>query len=453
MQNQLLRARPSLLRALGTVLLALAIDACSDSLRAFGPSPAVAESHAEEFFEAFTTRFAPNELAPRYELARIRLAQSALTPSRVFNDTTVWEARPSPTTRALYVSGEPVDGSKYRLEGRTSLTPAARPGDTRHVMLLEQFDPNNTNVYRWDTRVDLAIGSVTAEEMSGLIAALLASPEGRNETELRGDYRAAFPRASAAFGHGFAVDSLRITPGGQGTTAVTLVGSFHPETMSGTYPELAKYLDKYLGPAKYHFLLTDRSGVALFDLVGANRAMTLRWRVQDRKLTTLFGPPRAWPDSLLLTSDIRLKVKLFTVGVEGLESEFVLSNTGHERAWTVISRKEPKWVLPFITERLIRTPLRRPFEGAGSLLRFEVRDSAGAQTLFSRRTRLDVQESAIMRFIGSLAARALGDLDVKVESEEDRFLRDGFGALAGDLRALAPRWRPKDAENESAAKP
>ena len=453
MQNQLLRVRPSLLQLAGTTLLALFLGACSDSLRAFGPSPAAAEAHAEQLFEAFTTRFAPNELAPKYANARIRLAQAALVPSRVFDDTVVWEARPSATTRALYVSGEPIDGTKYRLESAPALTLAARPGDTRHVMLLERFDPNNSNVYRWDTRVDLAIGAVTAEEMSILISSLLAAPEGRTDAEVRADYRAAFPRASAAFGHGFAVDSMRVTPAGQGVTSVTLVGSFHPETMRATYPELAKYLDKYLGPAKYHFLLTDRSGVALFDIVGANRAMTLRWRTQDRKLTTLFGPPRPWPDSLLLTSDITLKVKLFTVGVQGLESEFVVSNTGHDRAWTVLSRKEPKWVLPFITERLIRTPLHRPFEGAGSLLRLSVRDSAGAQTLFSRRTRLDVQESSIMRFIGSLAAHALGDLDVKVEAEEDRFLRDGFAALAGDLHALVPRWRQKDLESESATKP
>jgi hypothetical protein len=64
----------------------------------------------------------------------------------------------------------------------------------------------------------------------------------------------------------------------------------------------------------------------------------------------------------------------------------------------------------------------------------------------SRRTRLDVQESAIMRFMGSLAAHAIGDLDARVEAEEDRFLRDGFAALAADLRSLAPRWREKPLE-------
>ena len=54
----------------------------------------------------------------------------------------------------------------------------------------------------------------------------------------------------------------------------------------------AGYLDKYLGPAKYHFALADRAGVALFDVVGADRSMTIRFRVQQGRLTSLFGPPR-----------------------------------------------------------------------------------------------------------------------------------------------------------------
>ena len=70
-----------------------------------------------------------------------------------------------------------------------------------------------------------------------------------------------------------------------------------------------------------------------------------------------------------------------------------------------------------------------------------MRDTAGGQTVLSRRVRLEVQESAIMRFLGGLASHAIGDLDDRVEQEEDRFLRDGFVALQADLRALAPRWR------------
>jgi hypothetical protein len=119
----------------------------------------------------------------------------------------------------------------------------------------------------------------------------------------------------------------------------------------------------------------------------------------------------------------------------------VIADAGHDRSWTVVAQREPSWDLPMLTERLLRAPLHRPFEGAGSLFRMSVRDSGGAQSLFARRTRLDVQESAIMRFVGSLASHAVGDLNDKVEIEEDRFLRDGFVALQADTRALAGRWR------------
>ena len=85
------------------------------------------------------------------------------------------------------------------------------------------------------------------------------------------------------------------------------------------------------------------------------------------------------------------------------------------------------------------------------MFRIGVRDSVGAQSVLARHARLEVQESAIMRFIGSLASHALGDLDTKVEIEEDRFIRETFTALQADLKALgAERWRP---ETENATKP
>jgi hypothetical protein len=179
----------------------------------------------------------------------------------------------------------------------------------------------------------------------------------------------------------------------------------------------------------------------MMDVTGRDRAVTIRYRLEAGRLTSLHGPPRPWPDTLRLLSNVSLKVKLFTVGVHDMASDFVITNRGRERSWTILSQREPKWDLPFITERLLRAPLRRPFEGQGALLRFAVRDTAGGQTILSRHTRLEVQESAIMRFLGGLAAHALGDLDDRVEQEEDRFLRDGFLALGADLRALAPRWR------------
>ena len=112
------------------------------------------------------------------------------------------------------VAGTTVDG-RYKLESRPTLTPAVKPGDTRHSVMLEQLAPN---VFRWDTRVDLAIGAISADETSNLISLVLRAPEGRTETALREDYRAAFPRATAAFGKGFSIDSLHTAPAAMGAS-------------------------------------------------------------------------------------------------------------------------------------------------------------------------------------------------------------------------------------------
>lgn len=428
--------------------LAVCAAACSDTLRGIGPSPAVSETHADQLFEAMSARFTQVELAPKYDTARVRLAASALVPSRVFNDSSVWVALPSPSIRLLYVSGSTV-GGHYRLEPRPLLTAAARPGDTRHTVVLEQLAPS---VYRWDTRVDLAIGAMTGEETSVLLSKLFSAAEGRTERELRDDYRTAFPRAAAVFGRGFSIDSLRVAPSASGTTSVAVTASFRPELMRPSYPALASYVDKYLGPAKYRLALLDR-GVAMFDVVGHDRSITVRYRVQQGQLVSLYGPPRPWSDTLLLVSDATFKVKHLTVGFHKLVTDFVISNSGHDRSWTVVAQREPMWDLPLITERLLRAPLHRPFEGAGSMLRLSVRDSAGAQSLLIRRTRLDVQESAIMRFVGALIGHAVGELDARVELEEDRFIRDGFAALQADVRTLGRSWSPGEGrEIENAAK-
>ena len=144
---------------------------------------------------------------------------------------------------------------------------------------------------------------------------------------------------------------------------------------------------------------------------------------------------------------------MFTVGFHGLVTDFVLSNTGHDRA--LDDRRAARAAVGSAVRGRAAdcaSPLHRPFEGAGALFRLSVRDSAGGADASSARARaLDVQESAIMRFLGSLASHAVGDLDTKVESEEHRFLSDGFVALQADLRdvsaALARRradvtWRP-----------
>jgi len=92
-----------------------------------------------------------------------------------------------------------------------------------------------------------------------------------------------------------------------------------------------------------------------------------------------------------------------------------------------------------VTARLIRTPLRRPFQGNGSTFEIAVIDSAGGQTILARRARLEVKESAIMRFLSSLVGRVFDDLDAAVEQEEADFVRELMEAFQQDARVILGR--------------
>jgi hypothetical protein len=100
------------------------------------------------------------------------------------------------------------------------------------------------------------------------------------------------------------------------------------------------------------------------------------------------------------------------------------------------ARKEPSWNLPFITARLLRAPLRRPFAGEGALFRIGVRAGEGTQpTVLYRQARLAVQESAILGFLNSLSSTAMDDLNTSVEREQNAWLREVFLGLRDDARA------------------
>ena len=105
----------------------------------------------------------------------------------------------------------------------------------------------------------------------------------------------------------------------------------------------------------------------------------------------------------------------------------------------MIARDEPRWDLPLITERFIRSSLRRPFAGAGALFEVSLADGPNGMTLLSRHGALEVQESTIMRFIGGFIATMLDDHDAAVEREQAKFLREGFVAMQADVRAAEKR--------------
>ena len=387
---------------------------------------------SDDLFGALVARYTQTFRTPEYERARDRLTRMALVPSKIFDDSATWTTKPSPVLRMLLVQGG-LEGGRYVLAARPTVVRPARPGDSRHVITLAKLTPNE---YVWDTAVDFSLGAVTAADVGNLFAALLTAAEGRAERELRADYRLAAPRAAAALGLLFSVDSLRATPFGDGTTDVQLTIGLHADQLKNRFPAFSAYLARYLNPARYRLSVNDRSGATWFDVRGGDQQLGVHYRASRGRLVPLYGLPRPRPDTLELRAEVTTRMKIFHVGMRNLVSEFIVTDTPHERAWTIISRREPDWDLPLIGEHLLRTPLRRPFDGTGVIFHLGVRDSAGAATLLERRSHTVVQESAILRFLNSLGSRALSDLADRTEREEEQFLREVFVALQGDARAL-----------------
>jgi hypothetical protein len=63
------------------------------------------------------------------------------------------------------------------------------------------------------------------------------------------------------------------------------------------------------------------------------------------------------------------------------------------------------------------------------------RDEHGRPTILARDFHMDVQESAIVRWIGGIGNSAMRDVTVRVEHQKDRFFYDAFAALGADLSA------------------
>ncbi|MGH7621544.1 MAG: hypothetical protein ACREMU_04320, partial [Gemmatimonadaceae bacterium] len=75
--------------ALAAALIALAALGCRDTFRLAGTSPTTAEVRVAQLFEGVADRYDDALITPRYELARVRISQAALTPSKIFDDTAV----------------------------------------------------------------------------------------------------------------------------------------------------------------------------------------------------------------------------------------------------------------------------------------------------------------------------------------------------------------------------
>ena len=410
--------------------LAVTATGCRDPFAGFGPA-ARGRAAAEQAFEAIANRHLDVQRNARYEYARLHLTKAALSPSRVFDDSAAWTAMTG-NVRLLEVFGTIGDG-RYTMTARSSVPAPARPGDGRHVTSLARL---SDGVYRWETTVDYAIGSVRPADVATIISRLFAAGEGRTERELRAELAATAPRAAAALGSVFTLDSLSPTPLADGSTAVTVGIAINSAPLRHRLPAFAEYLRKYIEPTTYHAVIADRAAVPFIDIAQRDRYLTIRVRTLNGKLVPLSGPARPIPDSLLVIADFRAKVKIFHVGFHDLVMELANERGDRQRSWVVTAHREPKWDLPLVTARLLRAPLRRPFLGEGALFRIGVRAGEnGEPTVIMRNSHLTVQESGILNFLNSLGNTAMSDFEGAVEREENAWLRELFLALRDDARA------------------
>jgi hypothetical protein len=413
-------------------LLILAGTACRDVGPAFGPSIPAARSNAEQLFGGIAQRFTNVERNPKFRIARGKLGKNALTPSVIFNDTAVWTAMGTDNTRTVTIEGE-YGANKYVFSAKPTTTLPNASGDSRHTIVLRKVRDDE---YDWFTNVDISAGTITASDMKNVVSALMKSAEHRSTNAIRADYRESFPRTTAALGRLLTLDSLRVTTDPDGASTIYLGIRLNPDKLKPTMPAFAAYLDKYATESKYKSVVLDKRGVRWIEVAGADNFLTLRLRSIDGHFAPLTGPLRPIPDDLILDSEFTTKILLFHVGFRKLIGNVSVIGSEHERGWFIRFTKEPDWKLPPTVGFLIKTPLRRPFEGAGGMFRLALLDAPGRQTIIGRRTSATVQESAILRFLNRLSGTAMGDFVGKAEVEENRFSADAFNALRLDAHAL-----------------
>jgi len=170
---------------LGASLLILSATACREVAPAFGTTAAAARVNADGLFGGIAQRFTNVERSPKFLVARGKLGHSALTPSVIYNDTSVWTTWAADSTRTLTIDGEFIN-NRYLFTARPwPATPANEPGDSRHLIRLKRLDDNQ---FEWMTNVDITAGRIKPDEFANVISRLMASGENRPVADIRADY-------------------------------------------------------------------------------------------------------------------------------------------------------------------------------------------------------------------------------------------------------------------------
>ena len=418
-----------------TVLVLLSSLACRDAVSALG-TPARTTSQAATMLTALADRFGMAELSPEVAHGRPRLARYSTTPSRLLDDTDLWTSR-GENERLLEIVGARRAG-RYTLFHHQAAPAPRAPGEARHVMRLQILGDDE---FRWTSLDEVALGPITAADLDRALTAVFLAAERREAAEARVTTRNAFPRASASLSRMFVIDSLTTSRDADSATSVALGLGIRPGRAQRTFAALGPYARKYWVPIRWRVVVEDSLGTRWGELTKRDSSIVLRFRVKDGSLAPVGSPPRRLGPLVRLTIDASVKVGPFRVGVRGLDVRASRSAGPTEIALSLRLTEEPEWQLPPLVERLLRSPLRRPFEGSGALIRYGVRTEsrASGDTMSTvwRDIDITVRESGILRFFGRLGGTALGDFRAGAEKEAERLWDESLRGLAQDVRAIA----------------
>jgi hypothetical protein len=405
----------------------LSICACDETAGSLGATPAEARRNATNFLQALASRFGPMDVEPALAVLRPRLARSALSPSRLFADASVWTTTEG-STHGVAFSGRRA-ATRYRIGLRAVAPYPETPGDYRGMLNLKILGPGE---YQWAMHEELGVGSVSGSELSRALAVIFHLAETRAGGDARDALRAALPRAAASLGRLFSLDSLELLHAADGATAVAVSVRLHPEGIRRAYPRYARYLENLTPTIRAAVRLHDEGTEWWNGEVQQNR-LNLRLRILNGHLVSLEGTPRPMPVQSQVSIDYTIKVGFFRVGVRGLEGDVALSGEPHRRAFSATFSREPRWAIPFLFGPMMKASLRRPFEGKGSLYALGIEDGSEGETLLVQDYRVGVRESWIVRWLGGLAAEAVVDFENGPEEEEGRFTSEALDSLRQDL--------------------
>jgi len=420
---------------LARLLLAAGLTAaCAAAPRALHPDLASARKAADEALLALALRFGPVELEPRFAALRPRLGRAGLVPSRVFDDALAWTAMRG-DVRELGFRGTPIGPDRYAIAVAPQPREPEAPGEYRGLLQLARLRPGE---FEWQIHESLALGALRGDGLVGAGDALLALVERAPTGDARPALRASLPRTAAALGRVFSLERLQLLAGPEGARAVFAEALLHPEWLQEGLPRYAQFLRRYVVPMQLELSVADPSGAVFWEATLRDGRFGLRAKLLHGALASLAGPTRRLGDRCSARLTLKMKLGLWSVGFSGLPADVALSRDPHALGFHAAFHREPEWQIPFIVAPFMRGSLRRPFEGEGALLGYELVSGAGAEasSLALRHYRLAVKESFVVRWLGGNVGGAIADFRRGAEVEADRFVREGFLALREDVRAL-----------------